>query len=207
MANIFRARDPILPGPGANVPITSSQIPMQNLASVGSTLSNASVTDKEKFEKAWKYEGYKEFGKWMASDDDFFVFRRFESLNATTIAYLQYRISELERNLEEIHTANEQQEKRKNSSFKWDEQYQQDRFQIMNELSRLLLHYSKYRKAIQRDETNRDRSIYRRVLQDTQTSSSRVPSSQQYRELAEAWSHHPVRNMFRQTQERFDIDQ
>jgi len=117
---------------------------MQNLAPAASTLSNASVTDKEKFLKAWKYEGYKEFGKWMASDDDFFVFRRFESLNATTIAYLQYRISELERTLEEIHEANEQDEKGKNSSFKWDEKYQQDRFQIMNELSCLLLHYNQF---------------------------------------------------------------
>ena len=167
MANMFRARGPILPGPGAHIPTTFSHVPMQNLAPAASTLSNASVTDKERFEKAWKYEGYKEFGKWMASDDDFFVFRRFESLNATTIAYLQYRISQLERQLEDIHNANEQEEKRKNSSFKWDEQYQQDRFQIMNELSCLLLHYSKYRKVLQRDNTNRDRSIYRRILQDT----------------------------------------
>ncbi|CAE7202766.1 hypothetical protein CFE70_008503 [Pyrenophora teres f. teres 0-1] len=149
MANIFRARDPVLPAPvtspGANIPSTlSPSVPMRALTSAGTTLSNASLTDKEKFGKAWKYEGYKEFGRWMASDDDFFVFRRFESLNATTIAYLQYRISQLESKLEGIHHANEQEKDRKNSSFKWDEQYQQDRFHIMGELSRLLLHYNQY---------------------------------------------------------------
>jgi len=54
----------------------------------------------------------------MASDDEFFVFRRFESLDATTIAYMQYRISQLERELEEIYYLYEDEKNRKNSSFK-----------------------------------------------------------------------------------------
>jgi hypothetical protein len=170
MANTSQARDPVLPGPvtapGAHMPTTFSPVPLQNLTPTGTTMGNASVTDKEKLGKAWKYEGYQELGRWMASDDDFCVFRRFESLNATTIVYLQYRISQLESRLEDIHHSNEQIKDRKNSSFQWDEQNQQDRFQIMNELSCLLLHYSKCQKLTARNKTDRDRSIYRCFLQD-----------------------------------------
>lgn len=167
MTNKYPTRGPILPGPGARTPPTSSPVSMQTLNPAGITLSNASVTDEEKRKKAWKYQGYKEFGRWMASDDDFFVFRRFESLNATTIAYLQYRISQLEKRLEDIHKLNEQEKDRRNSSFKWDETNQQDRIHIMNELSCLLLHYSKCQKTTLRNRTDRNRSIHRFTLQDT----------------------------------------
>lgn len=87
----------------------------------------------------------------MASDDDFFVFRRFEGLNASTILWMQYRISELERRLEEIHESvavSRDDEKLKNSSFKWDEQYMPERTKIMCELSCLLLQYSEYKFAM-----------------------------------------------------------
>jgi hypothetical protein len=56
---------------------------------------------------------------------------------------LQHRISELEKGLEAIHMR-VQEENGMNSSFKWDKSEQPDRLQIMNELSCLLLHYSKY---------------------------------------------------------------
>ena len=168
MADKSRARDPILPGPGAQMPTPFSSVPMHTLALAEPTLSNASVTEKERRKKqAWKYEGYKEFGKWMASDDDFFVFRRFGSLNATTTMYLQYRISQLERRLEEIHDSNEHEKDGRNSSFKWDEANQPERVRIMNELSCLLLHYSKSQKVTPRSKTDRDRSIHRFVFQNT----------------------------------------
>lgn len=97
-------------------------------------------------EPAYKAQGYQAFSRWMASDNDFFVFRRFESLNANTILWMQYRISALERRLEEIHKEVEDSkisDNLMNSSFKWDEEYAQERTRIMHELSGVLLQYSR----------------------------------------------------------------
>jgi hypothetical protein len=142
---------PCLPGP-----VTAPGAPMPSpppspkasitLPAPSTSTYNLSVTEEQKRKQAWKYQGYDELSKWMASENDFFIFRRFESLNAETILYLQYRITQLEKNLKDIHAniANSDiKEMKKNSSFKWDEQCQQDRSQIMTELSYLLLHYSK----------------------------------------------------------------
>lgn len=94
---------------------------------------------------AWKYEGYQAFSRWMASDDDFFVFRRFESLNANTILWMQDKISRLEEELQELHRNEEDaksDEYGRNDSFRFDETYLPRRDQIMCELSRQLQHYS-----------------------------------------------------------------
>lgn len=100
--------------------------------------------------KPWKFDGYKDYSKWMASDNDFFIFRRFDSLNARTILYLQHRISLFEKDLDDLHTAMEGPDEhgkpaKMNSSFGWDEKYMTTRAAIMNELTGLLLHYSGYR--------------------------------------------------------------
>jgi hypothetical protein len=81
----------------------------------------------------------------MASDDDFFIIRRFQSLNANVILYMQDRISQIEERLKEIHENNENStdEKRKNSSFRWDMQNEPERDRLMCELTGLLHHYSK----------------------------------------------------------------
>lgn len=83
----------------------------------------------------------------MASDDDFFLFRRFESLNAQTILWMQDRIVQVEEKLEAIHKRVEDAplgEKLVNSSLRWDEKYMQERHALHGELSCLLHHYSKY---------------------------------------------------------------
>jgi hypothetical protein len=83
----------------------------------------------------------------MASENDFFVFRRFESLNANTILWMQYQISELEEKLEQIHKeieVSEKEHKLRNSSSKWDKEKRPDRNLIMGQLAGLLLQYSEY---------------------------------------------------------------
>ena len=47
-------------------------------------------------------KGYPALSAWVASDDDFFVIRRFDRLNARVILRMQDRISFLEERLEEI---------------------------------------------------------------------------------------------------------
>lgn len=82
----------------------------------------------------------------MASDDDFFVIRRFESLNANTILWMQHHIARLEQELAGIHRSIEESKPSQNlmnNSFTWDAKYMQRRTQILRELSQQLLHYSK----------------------------------------------------------------
>jgi hypothetical protein len=116
-------------------------IPMQNMSAPRPSNGITMNTSKK---PAWKVEGYQEFSKWMASENDFFVFRRFESLNANTILWMQHSISELEARLEQIHKEIEGRgDNAKNSSFKWDENGKPERIIIMQQLSGLLLQYSK----------------------------------------------------------------
>jgi len=102
------------------------------------------VSAKEKEKLAWKYVGYKGFSKWMASEDDFFVFRRFGKLNAGAILWMQDRISHIETRLEQIHEeiADSQDGYQRNSSFRWDIQNQPERDELMAQLTGLLHHYS-----------------------------------------------------------------
>jgi hypothetical protein len=141
-----------LPGPvtspGAQVPRPSSPpIPLQIInpsSTVTSGTTSTGVKDP-KFAFPWKYEGYKEFSKWMASEDDFFIFRRFQTLNARTILWLQHRISNIEQQLNEhdLHVENSRPENNlKNSSFAFDKTYVQARDMLMQELSVHLHQYS-----------------------------------------------------------------
>jgi hypothetical protein len=148
MSQVSRPLSPTLPGPatapGAHIPPPSNSYQMHPLQPP--TSSKPSVDEKARFDQAWKYEGYQELSKWMASDDDFFVIRRFESLNANTILWMQHHIARLEQELAEIHKNIEDskpEDNLVNSSFNWDAKYMPRRNQILGELSRQLLHYSK----------------------------------------------------------------
>ena len=57
------------------------------------------VTEKSVQEKPWRYIGYRGFSEWLASDDDFFVLRRFDVLSARTLLLLQWQLSKLETQL------------------------------------------------------------------------------------------------------------
>jgi hypothetical protein len=143
-----------LPGPAtasdAHYPPQSTPIPMQHLP-ISNNTSNPTVDEQTRLRMPWKYEGYQAFSKWMASDDDFFVFRRFESLNACTILWMQDHIARLETELQAVHRMVENSnpnEKLGNDSFRWD---LPRRSQIMGELSRQLLHYSQSQKFLEVD--------------------------------------------------------
>lgn len=82
----------------------------------------------------------------MASEDDFFLFRRFENLNAQTILWMQDRISQIEERLEAIHdhvVESHPDDKLRNDSLRWDEKYMPERHKLMMELSGLLHHFSR----------------------------------------------------------------
>ena len=58
-----------------------------------------SISEKES--KRWKYVGYRGASQWMASEDDFFMVRRFATLNTRVILTKEAQIADLERQLEE----------------------------------------------------------------------------------------------------------
>jgi hypothetical protein len=137
-----------LPGPvtspGAHLPDPLGSISLHTLCSA-SSISPATVDAQTKRNQTWKYEGYKALSKWMASEDDFFIFRRFESLNAGVILWMQDRIVQIEERLEAIHKMIEDSpsdHNLKNCSFRWDRQYQSERTKLMEELSAILHRYS-----------------------------------------------------------------
>ena len=52
--------------------------------------------------KPWRYKGYKAFTEWAASDNDYFVIRRFDRLAARVIFLLQWNLTKLETQLAEM---------------------------------------------------------------------------------------------------------
>lgn len=59
-------------------------------------------TAEEIQRKPWKYVAYKGYADFIASDDDFFVLRRFDSLGARVALSFQDEITVLEKELEEL---------------------------------------------------------------------------------------------------------
>lgn len=53
----------------------------------------------------WKYIGYRVFSKWIASDQSFFIVRRFGALQARAVLSLQDEIARLEEQLESMDKA------------------------------------------------------------------------------------------------------
>jgi hypothetical protein len=134
-----------LPGPvtasTSNLSSASPPILLQSL----SPCSTFTTASHEKRNAAWKYEGYKAFSSWMASEDDFFLFRRFGSLNSRTILWMQDRITRIESELKKLDEMVENSkitENRRNDSFRWDETHMAQRHALMIDLSQLLQHYS-----------------------------------------------------------------
>jgi hypothetical protein len=57
------------------------------------------VTAEDFSKKPWRFIGYPGFSKWMASDDDFFMLRRFDALAARVLLSLQWDLTKLETEL------------------------------------------------------------------------------------------------------------
>lgn len=56
-------------------------------------------SDLEKQNSAWLYYGYRALSKWMASDHEFFVLRRYSAMNARCLLFLQNEIAKKEKRL------------------------------------------------------------------------------------------------------------
>ena len=98
-----------------------------------------SEADVEK--KPWKYIGYQSFSAFVASDNDFFILRRFGALSARVLLGLQDELTCLEQDLNELekNTREESAPDGHNGSFR--DEPQEGRQVLVCHAQRLLRQY------------------------------------------------------------------
>lgn len=111
------------------------------LSSLSQSAPTDEVTSEERCRKSWKYIGYLSYSKFVASDSDLLVLRRFGILNARIALALQNRLSELEEelgNLDKLYSSKSTEDVH-NGSFRDD---QEDRERLIWEIHSRLREYS-----------------------------------------------------------------
>ncbi|KAK4226716.1 hypothetical protein QBC38DRAFT_392594 [Podospora fimiseda] len=98
---------------------------------------------EEIIRKPWKYIGYKGYANFVSSDDDFFILRRFDALNARIALRLQDQVSLLEEELVELDKKYSDRNFRdlNNGGFRRD---QEDRFKKLEEICLKLSQYNDF---------------------------------------------------------------
>jgi hypothetical protein len=99
-------------------------------------------TLEDRRRQPWKYLGYREFCKFVASDDDFFVLRRFSVLSSRILLALQDELSELEGQLDahEKELTAKSALNRHNGTFR--EEFSEIRLDLVHEIDRKLRAYN-----------------------------------------------------------------
>ena len=105
------------------------------------------VTQDDIWDQPWKYTGYKKYSWFLASDDDFMIFRKFGTLNARIILALQDELSVAEEELKRLDEeySLKTSPRLHNGSFRYerDEVKQQERRKLVSEIKDKLKEYSK----------------------------------------------------------------
>ncbi|KAI8630363.1 hypothetical protein F5Y19DRAFT_429802 [Xylariaceae sp. FL1651] len=120
----------------------------------------ANVITREDIErKPWKYVGYRGYTSLVASEDDFFILRRFNSLNVRITLLLQDEIAVLENKLAEIDERNSKKDSEDvhNGSFRQD---QNDRTAVLNKVRQRILKYNEF--VLQQAEMKKFQTACRR---------------------------------------------
>lgn len=116
----------------------------------------------------WKYSGYRVFSRWVASDQAWFIVRRFGALNTRVILALQDEIVQLDQSLDEIDEELSRKaidDSTNNGSFRYDPSNRR-RDLILNTLPKKLLKYSMYRVAeVHDNQLTWLRQIYQPILE------------------------------------------
>lgn len=99
-------------------------------------------TREDRKKQPWKYVGYRNFCEFVASDDDFFVLRRFSVLSARVLLALQDELAELEGQLEvhEKELASTSAPNVHNGTFR--DEHSETRLDIIREVDRKLRAYN-----------------------------------------------------------------
>jgi hypothetical protein len=83
-------------------PSTRRASTSQASSSSHSLVDPSPLTEEEIEAKPWKYIGYKGYADFIASENDFYIVRRFRSLNTRIALALQDQVSVLEEQLDEL---------------------------------------------------------------------------------------------------------
>ncbi len=105
------------------------------------TTEGPPLTEEEIEKKPWKYIGYKGYSEFLASENDFFIFRKFASLNSRIALRLQDQLSVLNGELEELDIRYSRKDAAdvNNGSFRYD---QVDRSELLERIQDKLVKYS-----------------------------------------------------------------
>ncbi|KAI9853666.1 MAG: hypothetical protein M1813_002026 [Trichoglossum hirsutum] len=101
---------------------------------------------KDELEHPYKYIGYRVFSRWVASDDAFFIVRRFGALNARVMLALQDKIAGLEEELgdmDEVFSGKEASNNINNGTFRNDP-FSDRKILIEETLPEMLMRYSEW---------------------------------------------------------------
>ncbi|OBT76054.1 hypothetical protein VF21_03538 [Pseudogymnoascus sp. 05NY08] len=135
------------PTTDATTNVSTTSNPTDALTSSGSALNEP--TEQEIADNPWKYVGYPQFSRWVASDQAWFITRRFSTLNARVILLLQDRIVELEDQLnalDEVYSLPRNiigdEDRTHNGSFRIDRESQ--RTTVLDNLSKALGQYNSF---------------------------------------------------------------
>lgn len=96
----------------------------------------------------WKYVGYRGYSRFISSDDDFCILRRFSVLNVRVSLALQNQLVILERQLNELDNKYEDEAQIHNGRFEGDEK---DREELISCIEEKLRKYSRSIKHIERE--------------------------------------------------------
>lgn len=122
----------------------SSETQQDSTARISSSNTEITPPSEEEIQrKPWKFIGYKGYAEFISSEDDWFVLRRFGTLNVRVALALQDEISVLEEQLKELDESYSQRESldRHNGRFRGDVE---DRRALTELISDKLYRYSEY---------------------------------------------------------------
>lgn len=97
---------------------------------------------QERKNQPWRYIGYRGFCKFVTSDNDFFILRRFSVLSSRVLLALQDELCELEEQLEaqEVELISQSAPKVHGGTFR--EEISEDRYKIIREIDQKLRAYN-----------------------------------------------------------------
>ncbi|RDL33932.1 Uncharacterized protein BP5553_08300 [Venustampulla echinocandica] len=107
------------------------------------TTEGPRLTEEEIEKKPWKYIGYKGYSEFIASDNDFYIVRKFASLNTRIALALQDQIAVLEADLNELDAQYSQMdaEDLHNGSFRDD---REDRTELVEKIATKVAKYNEF---------------------------------------------------------------